>query len=94
MGDLTVIILSILIIFLCWVIIKVNEKIDRQIARFKRLEQALMKNATGKIQIPENELSPKHSTTNQQLPDMDAPMAATHKDLHPDRQIIAKSKTS
>ncbi len=88
MGDLTVIILAILIIFLCWIIIKVNEKLDKYINRFKKLEAALMKNATGQIPIPENK-----ANKSDQLPDTDVPMAATHNDLHRHRQMIAKSKT-
>lgn len=87
MGDLTVIILAILIIFLCWIIIKVNEKIDKFINRFKKLEQALMKSATGNIPVQESQ-----SGQSDVLPNMDVPMASTHKDLHQQRQMIAKSK--
>jgi len=86
MGDLTVIILAILIIFLCWVIVKVNEKLDKYIKRFKRLEKALMKNATGKIQVQENP-----SNQSDELPNMDVPMASTHKDLNCQRQTEISS---
>lgn len=86
MGDLTVIILAVLMVFLCWIIIKVNEKVDRYIKRFKKLERALLKNATGKVPVA-NQKTP--STNN-----MDIPVAATHMDQHPDRPIIAKSKSN
>jgi len=88
MGDLTVIILSILIIVLCWVIIKVNEKVDRHIKRFKKLEKALLKNATGKIpsQFVEDKTPPKGTPAKN-----DIPMAATSNDLRPQsHQYIAK----
>jgi len=88
MGDLTVIILSILIIILCWVIIKVNEKIDRHIARFKKLEKALLKNATGKIPSELiDDKTPKKGTPVKN----DIPMAATSNDLRPQsHQFVAK----
>jgi hypothetical protein len=85
MGDLTVIILAILMVVMCWIIIKVNEKTDRYIKRFKKLEKALLKNATGKIPVSNQKTPPTNNA--------DIPVAATHTDLHPDRQIIAKSKT-
>jgi uncharacterized protein YoxC len=49
MGDLTIIILSIGMVILCWTIIKVNEKVDRHVTRFRKFEQALKKNSTGQI---------------------------------------------
>ena len=85
MGEFTGIILAVMMIFLCWIIIKVNEKIDRYIKRFKKLERALLKNATGKVPVQEQ----KTPTSGK----VDIPVAATHMDLHPDRQVIAKSKS-
>ncbi|MCP4582720.1 MAG: hypothetical protein GY839_14005 [candidate division Zixibacteria bacterium] len=92
MGDLTVIILSLLIIVLCWIIIKINEKLDRHINRFKKLEKALLKNATGKIPIPTSSnptpLPGKKAMVDQKD---DIPMAATSMDLRPQsHQMIAK----
>ncbi len=49
MGDLTVIILAIGMIIICWVLVKINEKIDKQIKRFRKFEAALKKNSTGKV---------------------------------------------
>jgi len=49
MGDLTVIILAIGMIIICWVLVKINEKIDKHIKRFRKFEAALKKNSTGKI---------------------------------------------
>jgi hypothetical protein len=49
MGDLTIIILSIGMIIMCWVMIKINDKVDKHIKRFKKFEQALKKNSTGNI---------------------------------------------
>ncbi|OQX91555.1 MAG: hypothetical protein B6D58_07550 [candidate division Zixibacteria bacterium 4484_95] len=60
MGDLTVIILSIGMVILCWTIIRVNDKVDRHIARFKKFEKALKKNSTGKVRTTQNkEISSK-----------------------------------
>lgn len=84
MGDLTVIILAVLMVVLCWIIIKVNEKVDRYIMRFKKLERALLRNADGMAQ------STDHQAASADNPGI--PMAATHKDHYPDRQMIARSK--
>ena len=46
MGELTVFILAIGMIVLCWIMIKLNDKLDRHIKRFKKLESALLKNST------------------------------------------------
>lgn len=82
MGDLTVIILSIGLVMICWVCIKINDKVDRHIKRFRKFEQALLKNSTGKIPTVENkETSGK----------IDVPMAATSMDLKKTgHQYIAK----
>ena len=49
MGDLTVIMIGISMVVLSWTVAKINDKLDRQIRKFKRFEEALKKNATGKI---------------------------------------------
>jgi hypothetical protein len=68
MGDLTVLILSIGMIIICWVLMKINDKIDRQIKKFKKFENALKKNSTGQVPItPDKQTSGK----------LDIPMAAT-----------------
>ena len=85
MGDLTIIILAAMLIMLCVVIIKINDKVDRHIKRFKKLERALFKNATG--QDTDTQLTPPTSGK------IDIPMAATSMDLRPSRQMIAKSKS-
>jgi len=60
MGDLTIFILAIGMIMMCWVMIRINDKIDRHIKKFKRFEQALKKNSTGKVPItPEKQTSGK-----------------------------------
>jgi hypothetical protein len=74
MGDLTIIILSVGIVIICWVMIKINDKVDRHISRFKKLENALLKNSTN------------HVRTNAKLPAVhsnDIPSAQTSRDNHP-----------
>lgn len=46
MGELTGIIIGISVVVLTWTVAKLNEKVDKQIKRFKRFEDALKKNAT------------------------------------------------
>ena len=48
MGELTGIIIGISVVVLTWTVAKLNEKVDKQIKRFKRFEDALKKNATGR----------------------------------------------
>jgi len=86
MGDLTIIILSAMLIILCLVIIKINDKVDRHINRFKKLEKALLKNAAGQIPVDED-------SRQLVLGSDEVPMAATSNDAYPDRKLIAKSKT-
>lgn len=85
MGDLTVIMLAVLMVVLCLIIVKINEKVDRYIKRFKKLERALVKNATGKMNV-QNQKTPTSG-------DFDIPVAATHMDTQSDRPLIAKSKS-
>lgn len=54
MGELTVIFLSLGMVILCWIVARVNDKVDRQIRRFKKLENALIKNSTRGIEIGKN----------------------------------------
>jgi hypothetical protein len=68
MGDLTIIILSIGMIMICWVMIKINDKIDRHIKKFKKFEQALKKNSTGNVPV---------ATNTQTSSKVDVPMAST-----------------
>ena len=73
MGELTVIILSIGMVIICWIIIKINDKIDRYIKRFKKLEAALLKNSTNKVKTS--------SSAKIETPvSMDIPTAATSQD--------------
>jgi hypothetical protein len=64
MGDLTTIIMGISIVVLAWTIARINEKVDRQIKKFKRFEEALKKNATGRIK---GEYSDSKNQTNSVL---------------------------
>lgn len=52
MGDLTSIIIGISVVVLTWTVAKLNEKVDKHIKRFKRFEEALKKNASGRINRP------------------------------------------
>jgi uncharacterized protein YoxC len=54
MGDLTVIILGISLVILAWTVAKLNEKVDKQIKKFKKFEDALKKNATGGVKTSTN----------------------------------------
>jgi uncharacterized protein YoxC len=49
MGDLTVILMGASIVVLSWTVAKLNEKVDKQIKKFKKFEEALKKNATGGV---------------------------------------------
>jgi hypothetical protein len=48
MGELTGIIIGVSVVVLTWTVAKLNEKVDRHIKRFRRFEEALKKNATGR----------------------------------------------
>jgi uncharacterized protein YoxC len=54
MGDLTIIILGISLVLLTWTVAKLNEKVDKQIKKFKKFEDALKKNATGGVKTSTN----------------------------------------
>ena len=49
MQDITTIMLGIMMILLAAAVARLNDKIDKQISKFKRFEDALKKNATGQI---------------------------------------------
>ena len=78
MGEITVIILSIGMVILCWILIRLNDKIDRQIKRFKKLESALIKNSTKTIKT-----SPRQPAIGQTSSKIVAPTAQTSHDLRP-----------
>ena len=78
MGEITVIILSIGMVILCWILIRLNDKIDRQIKRFKKLESALIKNSTKSIKT-----SPGQPVIGQTSGKIVAPTAQTSHDLRP-----------
>jgi hypothetical protein len=68
MGDLTIISLSVGVIIICWVLMRVNDKLDKHIKKFKKFEQALIKNSTGNIPTMNQTPNPAKN---------DIPMAAT-----------------
>ncbi len=52
MGEMTSIIIGISVVVLTWTVAKLNDKVDKQIKRFKRFEDALKKSATGRVGRP------------------------------------------
>ncbi|NLI16230.1 MAG: hypothetical protein GX409_08110 [candidate division Zixibacteria bacterium] len=68
MGDLTLISLSVGVIIICWVLIRINDKLDKHIKKFKKFEQALIKNSTGYMPLANQTPNPAKN---------DIPMAAT-----------------
>ncbi len=54
MGDLTSILLGASVVVLSWTVAKLNEKVDKQIKKFKKFEEALKKNATGGVKTSTN----------------------------------------
>lgn len=49
MGELTGVIIGISVVVLTWTVAKLNEKVDKHIKRFRRFEEALKKNASGRV---------------------------------------------
>ncbi|UCE66969.1 MAG: hypothetical protein JSU85_02870 [Candidatus Zixiibacteriota bacterium] len=49
MADLTIIIIGISVVLLSVALAKINDKLDRHIRKFRKFEEALKKNATGRI---------------------------------------------
>lgn len=54
MEDLTIIIIGVSVVLLSVALAKINEKVDRHIRKFRKFEEALKKNATGKVNNPPN----------------------------------------
>ncbi len=54
MGEVTIIIMGVSMVVLAWTVAKLNEKVDKQIKKFKKFEDALKKNATGGIKTGTN----------------------------------------
>ncbi len=54
MGDLTAILMGASLVVLAWTVAKLNEKVDKQLRKFKKFEDALKKNATGGIKTGAN----------------------------------------
>lgn len=52
MVDLTIIIIGISVVLLSVALAKINDKVDRHIRKFRKLEEALKKNATGRVNNP------------------------------------------
>jgi len=49
MVDVTIITMGVCIVLLSVAVAKLNDKIDKQIQKFTRLEEALKKNASGTV---------------------------------------------
>lgn len=49
MTDLTMITIGVCVVILSVAMAKLNEKVDRHIRKFRKFEDALKKNATGRI---------------------------------------------
>ena len=54
MGDITLILFGVSIVVLSWTVVKLNVKLEKQIKKFKKFEEALKKNATGGIKSGTN----------------------------------------
>lgn len=54
MADLTIIIIGISVVLLSVASAKINDKVDRHIRKFRKFEEALKKNATGKVNNTQN----------------------------------------
>ncbi len=54
MEDLTIIIIGVSVVLLSVALAKINEKVDRHIRKFRKFEEALKKNATGRVNNPQN----------------------------------------
>jgi uncharacterized protein YoxC len=63
MGDLTLIIVGVSIVVLAWAIVKLNEKIERQIRKFKKFEDALKKNAASSVRNATDYKIPTQTTS-------------------------------
>ena len=48
MLDITGIIIGVSMVLLTWTVARLNDKVDKHIKKFRRFEDALKKNATGR----------------------------------------------
>jgi len=55
MGEWTIILLGISMVVLAWTVAKINEKLDKQVRKFRKFEEALKKNATGRMRAESGE---------------------------------------
>jgi len=56
MLDITGIIIGVSMVLLTWTVARLNDKVDKQIKRFRRFEDALKKNASGRIKQAASEM--------------------------------------
>lgn len=49
MLDITGILIGISMVLLTWTVARLNDKVDKHIKKFRRFEDALKKNASGRI---------------------------------------------
>ncbi len=62
MLDITGIIIGISMVILTWTVARLNDKVDKHIKKFRRFEDALKKNASGRIR--QNSTNHKDSPQN------------------------------
>jgi hypothetical protein len=49
MVDITIITIGVSVVLLSVALAKINDKVDRHVRKFRKFEEALKKNATGRI---------------------------------------------
>ena len=54
MADITMITIGVCVVILSVALAKLNDKVDRHIRKFRKFEDALRKNATGKVNDASN----------------------------------------
>ena len=59
MVDITIITIGISVVLLSVALAKINDKVDRHIRKFRKFEEALKKNATGRINNATNSKQPR-----------------------------------
>lgn len=59
MFDITIMTIGIAVVLLAVALAKINDKVDRQIRKFRKFEDALIKNATRNIKSTENIEKPR-----------------------------------
>ena len=65
MGDLTLILFGASIVILSWTVVRLNAKLEKQIKKFKKFEEALKKNATTVVKSSTNFMGTPQSTFHQ-----------------------------